>query len=91
MKKLLHFTADWCNPCKRIKPLIDTYISDNPDIEYIAVDVDNNSTVAKQYEVLSIPTLIAVIDDVIISRHTGVATMNQIESLFDNTTQEVVE
>ena len=34
MKELLHFTADWCNPCKSMAPVIERFINDNPDIKY---------------------------------------------------------
>lgn len=80
--KLLHFTADWCNPCKRIKPIIEEYISNNPNIEYVTVDVDNQTDLVKEWSVMSVPTLIAIGDEV--RRHTGVITSEQLKELLTN-------
>jgi thioredoxin 1 len=81
--KLFHFTAEWCNPCKKIKPIINEYVIENPHIIYEAINVDENPEIAKEYGVLSIPTLIAIDDNAdVIGRHTGVATKEQIRQLF---------
>jgi thioredoxin 1 len=80
--KLLHFTAEWCNPCKRIKPIIEQYIQENPEIEYITIDVDSNLDAVKEWSVMSVPTLIAVGEET--KRHTGVITSEQLKDLLTN-------
>ena len=81
--ELLHFTADWCLPCKKLAPIIETFINDNPNIKYIKVDIEEDFETAKSNNIMSIPTLIGVRDGEIIGRHTGVAEYNKIESLFE--------
>lgn len=81
MKKILHFTANWCMPCKRLKPVIDEFIAKNPEVEYQAIDVDVDFNLAKAYQVQSVPTLIILSDDDIFSRHTGIGNYQKIESL----------
>ena len=83
MTELLHFTADWCQPCKKIKPLIDDYISNNPDIKYTRIDIEEDFDTAKYYNVMSIPTLIVIKDEMVYNRHTGMATSEKISSLFE--------
>jgi thioredoxin 1 len=56
--RLMHFTANWCQPCKMMKPMIESIVSDRNDIEYIVVDVDENVETAQNYEIRSIPTFI---------------------------------
>ena len=56
--RLMHFTANWCQPCKMMKPMIESIVSDRDDIEYIVVDVDENVETAQNYEIRSIPTFI---------------------------------
>lgn len=82
MKKLLHFTADWCAPCKKMKPLIEEFAAENTDIEYIQINVDVDFDVAEEYEVMSIPTLIAIDNNLLVGRFTGLADKAKIEQLF---------
>lgn len=83
MITLLHFTADWCVPCKKIKPLIDEVVAENPDISYLKIDIEEDFDMAKLYNVMSIPTLIVIKDDTVHARHTGNATLDKIKSLFE--------
>lgn len=92
MFTLLHFTADWCQPCKKIKPiidhfidnrLIDHFIDNKPDIFYSKIDIEEDFETAKYYNVMSIPTLIVLKNGEIYSRHTGMATLEKIASLFE--------
>ena len=40
---LLKFTADWCQPCKTIKPICDEYVSKfSSSIKYFEVDIDES-------------------------------------------------
>lgn len=82
MRKLLHFTADWCGPCKKIKPIVEEFILENPDIEYVAIDVDVDFQKAEEFHVLSIPTLISMDGSAMLSRWTGVADKTVVENLF---------
>lgn len=83
MTELLHFTADWCQPCKKIKPMIDYFIKDNPDIIYRKIDIEEDFDIAKDFDVMSIPTLIVIKDGKLYNRHTGMATPEKIASLFE--------
>jgi thioredoxin 1 len=80
--KLLHFNADWCFPCKRIKPIIEQHIQENPEIEYIIIDVDNNLDAVKEWSIMSVPTLVADAENT--KRHTGVITSEQLKELLTN-------
>ena len=69
--RLLHFTAEWCAPCKAMKPLIDEYVESNPDVEYNVVDIDYDFDSLTKYDVLGVPTFILLNGDEEINRHTG--------------------
>lgn len=83
MKEILHFTADWCNPCKRLKPIIEQYVKDNPDVKYTVIDVDTQFEIAEDYSVMSVPTLVIVKEDGKMSRHIGTASYQEIDSLVN--------
>ena len=82
MKRLLHFTADWCAPCKRMKPIIEEFVSENTDVEYIAIDVDKQLDLVEEYQIMSIPTLISVVDEKVVDTWTGIADKTKIQNLF---------
>jgi thioredoxin 1 len=85
VKQLLHFTADWCQPCKKIKPIIESYILENLDIKYTQINVDENPAITTEYKVRSVPTLIVLIDGEITNRHSGVITVVELDKLINNT------
>ena len=56
---LVDFYADWCGPCKMMIPVLDQLSAEKKDQIYIyKINVDENSDVAKQYRVMSIPNMI---------------------------------
>lgn len=84
MKKLMHFTADWCVPCKQMKPTIEEFRFTNKDVEYysINVDLDENKELIKDFEVMGVPTFISLVDNKVYERHTGIASLFKLQSLF---------
>lgn len=56
---LVDFYADWCGPCKMMIPVLDQLSAEKADqIQIYKINVDENSDVAKQYRVMSIPNMI---------------------------------
>lgn len=85
MKEIMHFTADWCMPCKRLKPIIEEFVDKNPEIKYTRVDVDKLFDVANEYSVQSVPTIVVLTDGIETARHIGLASYDKIgEMTSDN-------
>lgn len=82
MYKLLHFTAEWCAPCKRSQPVIDEFLQNN-EIEYQKIDIDTDFHLAGMHNVLSIPTFISLKDGEHYDRHTGVPTKEILNRLMN--------
>ena len=55
---LFYFTASWCGPCKKIKPLIEKLSEglDESKVEIYKVDIDKNDELSSELKVKSVPT-----------------------------------
>jgi thioredoxin 1 len=73
--KLLCFTADWCGPCKILK---NTLTEMNVPVTIIDSDVD--TSMATQYQVRAVPTMIISENDTEVARLVGNQSRGKIES-----------
>ena len=68
---LVDFYADWCGPCKMVSPIVDEIAIERGDVTVGKINVDESMSVAMQYNVESIPTLIVFKDGMEQSRIVG--------------------
>jgi thioredoxin 1 len=55
---LVDFWAEWCAPCKLIAPVLDEIAAEHEEkLRVVKVNIDENPQVAREYRILSIPTL----------------------------------
>ena len=79
MKKILRFTASWCQPCKALAKNLEGADLGLP-IE--VVDIDVHDDVAVEYQIRSVPTLVLVGGETI-KRLTGVKTVAEIKEWIE--------
>ena len=75
---LVDFFANWCGPCKMIRPILDSIALENEDIKIASVDIDEEDLLAEEYEVSSIPCLVLFKDGKEINRHVGMISRDDI-------------
>jgi thioredoxin 1 len=78
MKTVFYFTADWCTPCKRVKPIVEELNREQADARFQIIDVDIEMELAKKFEIRSVPTFILIKDGVEINRLTGAQTRDSL-------------
>lgn len=57
-KVLVDFNANWCGPCRMLRPVLDEISKENNNIKIVSINVDDNEELAMAYGVMSIPCLI---------------------------------
>ena len=79
---ILYFTADWCNPCKKTKPIVEELNREQIMAKFFIVDVDSDIEMTKDFEIKSVPTFVVMKDNREIHRVTGAQTRQQLEELI---------
>jgi len=79
---LLDFFAEWCGPCRRVGPILEEIARENPELKVVKVDIDANPSLAAEYQVYSIPTMLVVRQGKVENQLIGAAPKHQILSLL---------
>jgi len=82
MRHILYFTAEWCNPCKRTKPIAEELNRENV-IKIQFIDADDNGELCRKFEIKAIPTFILIEDGKELRRMNGAKTREQIEEFIN--------
>lgn len=82
MKNILYFTADWCNPCAKTKPIVEELNKESSAVKFQVIDADIEPELTRSFEVRSIPTFIVIKDGKEIKRVTGSQTKDQLQELM---------
>ena len=81
-KVLVDFYAQWCGPCQVLSPIVEEVAKSNPDIKVVRVNIDDAESLAIDYGVMSIPTLVVIEAGKEVNRSVGLISQNEIEDLI---------
>ncbi len=79
---VLDFWASWCGPCRMFTPIIEQFAEDNPDVMVGKVNIDEQSSLAERFHIMSVPTLVIMKGGEVVKKNAGVITKEAIEGLI---------
>ena len=68
---LVDFYADWCGPCKMLSPIVHQLAEEQDKFKVVSVNIDDEDLLAEDYDVSSIPCLVAFKDGEEFAREVG--------------------
>ena len=75
MSNVLYFTAEWCNPCQRTRPIAEE-LNNEGVINFTFIDVDSEVDAVNKFDIKAVPTYILVKDGVEVKRMFGAKNRN---------------
>jgi len=83
MKRILRFTASWCQPCKTLSKNLET-VNQNYKIPIEVIDIDTHSDIAMDYGIRSVPTLIMFDANTECKRFIGVRSLKELQEWIND-------
>ena len=81
-KVLVDCFATWCGPCRMLAPIVEEVASSNKEWSFYKMDVDKNESIAREYMIMSIPTLMLFEDGKLKNKIVGFRTKEELEEIL---------
>lgn len=79
---VVDFWAPWCGPCRMVGPVMEEIAAEHPNIKVGKINVDEQPELARQFRVMSIPTLVVMKNGEVVNRSVGAKSKEQILTML---------
>ncbi len=79
---LVDFNADWCGPCRMLKPSLEELAKEKDNVKIVSINIDDEYELAEQYGVQSIPCLVLFKNGKEEKRNVGLISKDEIINLI---------
>lgn len=79
---LVDFNANWCGPCRMLRPILDEVSVESDNYKIVSINVDNEDDLAREYGVMSIPCLVLISNGKEINRSVGLISKDEIKKIL---------
>lgn len=83
MKHVLYFTAEWCKPCEKVRPVVEQLNRDQITARFFMIDADSETEMVEDFGVRSIPTFILIEDNKEVGRINGAKTREELITFIE--------
>ncbi len=80
---LVDFNADWCGPCKMMKPILEAFAKTHSEVKLVGVNIDDNDELAEEYRVSTIPCMVMFKDGIEVAREVGVQPERKLKKMME--------
>ena len=82
MKKVLMFSASWCNPCKQAKPVFNMLAESYKNLQFEIVDIDENRDMANDFNISGVPTFMIIENNEEVKRLVGAGNVTKLKEIL---------
>ena len=79
---LVDFNANWCGPCRMLRPVLDEVSKETDSVKIVSVNIDNEEDLAREYGVMSIPCLVLIKSGKEVKRNVGLLPKEEVKLML---------
>ena len=76
------FGAEWCGPCKMMKPILNSFEEEGNSV--FDIDIDSAPDLTREFQIKSVPTIVVVKDGLMVKRVVGLLPLEKLRGLMDD-------
>lgn len=81
---LIDFFAEWCGPCKMMSPILKEVKDElGNDVIILKINVDTNTSIAKKYQIMGVPTFMIFKQGKMLWRQSGMLKQQDLVNLIN--------